>query len=193
MDNIHPTTAERPVSKTRNEIIREAQRMEENLLYSSKGHFAAAHSWNTFHLRVGIPLVILSAILGASAFSDFDKTHIVAGIASLLVVALSSVMTFLNPNQRATTHLNAGNNYDALMNSVRIFWSIDCWRDESEQVLTERLKYFSEQKAKLNQSAPQIPRRAYKTAQKGIASGEGIYQIDDNSGRDQSPKKLLDM
>jgi hypothetical protein len=97
---------------------------------------------------------------------------------SILVAALSGVMTFLNPNEKASVHLNAGNNYDSLMNKVRIFWSIDCWRDESEQVLTEKLKYISEQKDKLNQSCPQVPKWAYSIARKGIKDGEGDYTVD---------------
>jgi hypothetical protein len=73
-----------------------------------------------------------------------DPNHIIAGLLSILVAALSGVMTFLNPNEKVSAHVNAGNNYDSLMNKIRMFWSIDCWRDESEQVLTERLKYFSD-------------------------------------------------
>lgn len=178
MDNQQPATAEKPVSKTKDEIIKEAKRIEESLLYSSKGHFAASNFWTNFHLWIGVPVVLLSAVAGASALSQFDPKHVVAGLISILVVALSGVMTFLNPNEKASTHLNAGNNYDSLMNKIRIFWSIDCWRDESEQVLTERLKYFSEQKDKLNQSSPQIPRWAYNIAKRGIKEGEGNYSVD---------------
>jgi hypothetical protein len=178
MANIEQTTAERPVSKTKQEIIKEAQRMEEALLYSSKGHFATSHFWHNFHLWVGIPMVVLSAVVGATAFAKLDPSHVAAGIISILIVALSGVMTFLNPNEKSSAHLNAGNNCDSLMNKIRIFWSIDCWKDESEEVLTERLKYFSEQKDKLNQSAPQIPRWAYMVAKKGISAGEGSYLVD---------------
>ena len=76
------TTAERPVSKPKQQIIREAQRIEESLLYSSKGHFAASHLWSTFHLWIGIPMVILSGVAGASALSKFDAGGTVAGILS---------------------------------------------------------------------------------------------------------------
>ncbi|MDD3437568.1 MAG: SLATT domain-containing protein [Candidatus Gastranaerophilales bacterium] len=180
MDKQQPTTAEKPVSKTKDEIIKEAKRVEECLLYSSKGHFAASYFWGNFHLWIGVPVVLLSAVAGASALSQFDPKHVIAGLISILVAALSGVMTFLNPNEKASVHLNAGNNYDSLMNKVRIFWSIDCWRDESEQVLTEKLKYISEQKDKLNQSCPQVPRWAYNIAKKGIRDGEGDYTIDKN-------------
>jgi len=178
MDKRRPATAERPVSKTKDEIIKEAKRIEESLLVSSKGHFAASHFWGNFHLWIGVPVVLLSAVAGASALSQFDPSHIIAGLISIVVAALSGMMTFLNPNEKASVHLNAGNNYDSLQNKIRIFWSIDCWRDESEQVLTERLKYFSEQKDKLNQSCPQIPRWAYNIARKGIEEGQGDYRVD---------------
>src|SRR6266481_1854452 len=145
MDN-QLTTAELTVSKAKDEIIREAKRIEEALLFSSKKHFKAASLWSGFHLSIGIPVVLVSALAGATAFAQFDVNHVVAGILSLGITALSSVMTFLNPNAKAAAHQNAGNKYDSLMNKVRMFWSIDCWRAESEEVLTERLKYFSEQK-----------------------------------------------
>jgi len=178
MDNQQSTTAEKPVSKTKDEIIKEAKRIEESLLYSSKGHFAASHFWSNFHLWIGVPTVLFSAIAGASALSQFDTNHIIAGSISIAVAASTSIMTFFNPNEKVSAHLNAGNNYDSLMNKIRIFWSIDCWRDESEQVLTEKLKHFSEQKDKLNQSCPQIPRWAFNRARQGIKDGEGSYLVD---------------
>lgn len=171
-------TAESPISKTKEEIIREAKRIEEALLHSSKGHFAASHFWEKFHLLIGIPAVILSATAGASAFAAFDHSHVVAGTISIIVAVLTAIITFLNPNEKRAAHLTAGNHYDSLMNKIRIFWSIDCWHDESEEVLTEKLKYFSEQKDRFNESCPQIPRWAYLAAKKGIESGEGSYLVD---------------
>ena len=82
------TTAERPVSKTQEEVVKEAKRIEESLLFSSKGHFAAAHFWGNFHLWIGIPMVLFSAIAGASAFSQFDPEHLIAGSLSIVVAAL---------------------------------------------------------------------------------------------------------
>jgi hypothetical protein len=178
MDNLNIQTSERPVSNTKNEIINESKRIEECLLYSSKGHFAAAHFWRNFHLWIGIPIVLLSAIAGVASLSQFDPKHITAGILAIFVAGLSSIMTFLNPNERASNHLNAGNNYDALQNKIRIFWSIECWQQESEEVLTEKLKFISEQKDKLNHSCPQIPKFAYRIGKKGIKDGESDFEVD---------------
>lgn len=178
MANDTLSTGERPTSKTNEEVVKEAKRIEEALLYSSKGHFSAAEFWRNFHLWVGIPMVLFSAVAGASALSHFDPDHVVAGVLSILVAALSGVVTFLNPNEKVSAHLNAGNSYDALMNEVRIFWAIDCWGDHSDQVLTERLKLFSTRKDHLNKTSPQIPFFAYESAKRGIEGGEAAYKVD---------------
>ena len=95
---------------------------------------------------------------------------------------VSAVGTFLNPNERASTHLNAGNNYDALCTRSRIFWTIECWREGySEQLLTDKLRDLCDEKNKLNHSCPQIPTWAYNSAKKGIEAGEGVYQVDKSS------------
>lgn len=169
------TTIEKIVSNTKEDIIKEAKRIEESTLYSAKGHFAAAQFWSDFHLWIGIPAAIIAGISAASALADIN---IVAGILSIIVAGLSAVTTFLNPNEKASVHLNSGNNYDALQNKVRIFWTIDCWRENSEQVLTEKLKDLSEEKNKLNRACPQIPQWAYNKGKKGIDAGEAAYQVD---------------
>ena len=184
------TTAEQPVSKAKLEIMKESKRIEESSLYSAKGHFVVAHTWANFHLFIGVPIVVLAAIAGSSFINN---DNILAGILSLVVAALSAVMTFLNPNERSSSHLNAGHSYDVLQNEVRIFRTIDCWREESEQILTERLKNYSGQKGKLNHGSPQIPWWAYQIAKRGIKAGEGSFEVDkdENSMKisDQIPKK----
>ena len=171
-----PTTAgEKIVSQTKEEIIKEAQRIEESCLCSAKGHFVAAKFWSGFHVTIGLPTAILAAFAAASAFSDHK---VAAGAISLVVTGLTAVTTFLNPNKRATSHLNAGNNYDALQNRVRIFRTIDCWGDNSDQVLTKRVKDHSEDKNKLNRESPQIPTWAYWLAKRGIEAGQADYQVD---------------
>ena len=127
--SLQSSTSENLVSNTKEEIIKEAKRIEESTLYSAKGHFAAARFWTNFHLWIGLPTAVLAGIAAASALAQFDHSNIVAGILSIIVAGLSAVMTFLNPNEKANVHLSSGNNYDALQNKTRIFWTIDCWRD----------------------------------------------------------------
>lgn len=177
-DNFKIATSEESLSKTKEEIVKEAKRLEESSLYSAKGHFVAAEFWQRFHLWIGIPTLILAGIVGTTALGSFGFANIVAGIIALVIAALSSVATFLNPNEKSSTHLKSGNDYDALQSKVRIFWTIECWQEESERVLTGRLKMFAEHRDRLNSGSQQIPSWAYRRAKKGIAEGEAAYSAD---------------
>lgn len=175
-------TSERSVSRTHEEIGKEAARIEEAALLSSKAHFKASEIWGWFHITLGLPTVIIAGLAGAVAFARLDSTGLWAGYLSIAVVVLSSITTFLDPNKRASEHLLAGNKYDALLNKVRIFRTIECWEDHPDQVLSDRLKRHSEDKSILNQSCPQISFIAYHLAKCGIRRGEGEYAVDRQPG-----------
>ncbi len=175
------TTSEVVVSQKKEEIIKEAKRIEEACLYSSKGHFNAAAFWRKLHFYLGLPATILAAVAAASAFAQFDSGRTLGGCISILVAALSAVSTFLNPNEKAASHFAAANNFDSLQSKSRIFWTVDCRGSDSDQVLTTRLKDLAEQKSELNRKSPQIPGFAYKLAKKGVAAGEADYKVDKSS------------
>ncbi|MPZ20576.1 MAG: SLATT domain-containing protein [Luteitalea sp.] len=133
-----------------------------------------------FHLGIGVPNAVFAATAGAIAFSFFANVwlRLAAGLLSGAAAALAALQTFLNPNERAAAHLNAGNKYEALNGRARIFWTVECWTDEPARVLTERLKDLALEKGRLNETCPQIPRWAYGQAKKVISDGEGTYSVD---------------
>lgn len=169
------TTAEAPISQTIEAIVDEAKRIEENCLYSSKGHLVAAGFWTNFNYWVGIPTAVAAAIGGLLSFSQYSNA---SGSIAMIVAIFTGISTFLNPKEKYNSHFMAGNNYDSLLTKVRMFWSIDCKRENSDAVLTEKLKEFSEQRERLNRDCPQIPKWAYKLAKKGIEEGEASYKVD---------------
>jgi hypothetical protein len=176
---VEVTTGERPASKAMDEIIREAKRLEESTLYSMKGHHVASTGWSTRNLWLGMPVVIISALVGATTFSKYTETYpalkAFAGFLSLTVAVLSGITTFLNPNEKENAHLNAAHGYDKLNNEVRLFWSVECWQEESDQVLTSKLRELIDRKDVLNSGSPQIPGWAYKKAKAGIEAGEAKF------------------
>jgi hypothetical protein len=175
------STGEITLSLTKEALIQEALRIEENSLYTSKGHFVAARLWKGFHLWLGIPTTMMAALAGVLSFSTYN---IGSGILSIIVAILTSLSTFLNPKERANSHFIAGNNHDSLLGRVRMFRTIDCRREDSEEILTSRLKELSEQREHLNRDCPQIPSIAYNIAKKGIEAGEASYMADKISIKD---------
>ncbi len=163
--------------EAKEKIIKEAKRIEEDSLYSSKGHFYAAQLWTNLHLWIGIPATILAAIAGASALSQFDNHQIIAGVLAILVAALSAVSTFVNPNEKATIHHSAGNRYNSLKNRARIFSEIDM-DIESDESLLAKLRTLSAERDELNEKSPQIPKWAFRRVRQGIEDGEAQYKVD---------------
>lgn len=183
-------TGERPASKALEEIVREAKRLEESTLYSMKGHHCAASGWSNRHLWLGLPVVVISALVGAATFSQYAETYplvkTTAGLLSLAVAILSGISTFLNPNDRENAHLSAAHGFDKLNNDSRLFWSVDCWQEDSDAVLTTKLKELVDRKNELNGNSPQIPDWAYRKAKAGIEAGEAQFEVD----RDKSTVTL---
>ncbi|HVU26857.1 MAG TPA: SLATT domain-containing protein [Verrucomicrobiae bacterium] len=176
--NQHVTeTSITPDSQKRLEFIREAQRIEEATMHSSKGHFAAAAIWRGMHVGLGIPTTILASIAAASAFSKMDFTHSISGWISILVAVLSALTTFLNPPAKANAHFTAGNNYGDLRDKTRMYRKINCLND-SDEALAKRLQELCGEKNELNQTSPQIPWFGRYFAKRGIAAGEAAYEVD---------------
>jgi hypothetical protein len=173
------TTEESIVSRTLQEVIKEAKRIEERSRLTSKSHFKAAAVWANLHLLVGIPAVVLAAIASALAHSQVSDTKIDVAIISVAVAALTALQTFLNPSEREQKHLVAGNNYASLENRTRIFWTIQCWQEpNSDSALTARVLHLSEEDDKLKSSSPPIPGWAYFLAKRAVAKGETTYDVD---------------
>ena len=159
---------------TTDAIEREAQRIEEDCTYSSKGYYNAAEGWSKVHLYIGIPTAILAAIGSGTAFSEWG---IVAGAIGILTTALVAVATFLDPSQKNSSHRVAGDQYLALRNATRRFREIELPNlllDDAQTWIYDLAKRRDD----LNAGSPQIPRRAFERARKGIEEGESRHAVD---------------
>jgi hypothetical protein len=162
-----------------NEVQKEAKRVAEDANCSAKRHFDTSQFWEKTHYCIGIPSVALAAMAGASALSKWDYGAVVAGIISIVVAILTAVNTFINPSQRAEIHHKMGNAYLTLKNNARIFHNIQAHTLQSDTDLQVTLKEWTDKRNELNASAPQTPKRFYKSARKGIDDGESRYEVDE--------------
>jgi len=153
-------------------IIDESKRIEEDCLFSGKGHFNTAQFWTNFHYWIGGPTVVLAAIAGGISLS------MAITILSIIVAAATAVITFVNPNEKANIHHNAGTAYNALRSEVRIFYSIEAEHSNDLAALTKKLEDLNAKRSTLGDNSPQIPQWAYQKAKKGIEGKENIYKVD---------------
>ena len=158
-------------------IAAEAKRIEEDALFSAKAHFENARSWTLRHFWIGIPATVLAALAAASALGDYKL--LTAWMAAAATV-LTALLTFLDPKQRATTHLNAGNSYKALNNNARIFRDVRA-ADLDPSEATTQLEELNEMRNKLNSESPQPSKRAHRRAKVMIEGGQAEYAVDRQS------------
>jgi hypothetical protein len=156
-------------------LRREAERLEEDTTYSSKGHFNAEDTWVRRNYWLGVPATILGAVAGATLIKSQPE---LATAFTLLASLLTGLMTFLKPNERAALHRAAAGQFLALRNEARIFREIELLQSDRLDELSERLKTLSSARNELNLKSPSIPRRAFVAARKGIEEGEATHKVD---------------
>lgn len=156
-------------------LRREAERLEEDTLYSSKGHFNAEDTWVQRNYWLGVPATALGAVAGATLIKSQPEW---ATAFTLLASLLTGLMTFLKPNERAALHRAAAGQFLALRNEARFFREIELLQSDRLDELPERLKVLSAARNELNLKSPSIPRRAFVAARKGIEDGEATHKVD---------------
>lgn len=154
----------------------EVSRVEEDTEHSFKGHYNAAARWGRYHLWIGLPAALLAATAGAAAFRDQPEW---AGALALVSTALTTVLTFLKPSERAEMHKAVAGQYQSLRNQARIFREIGLVDGMASEEAKARLFALAEARDELNQRAPAIPRTDYELAKKDIDGGRARYRADE--------------
>ncbi|MFH1560278.1 MAG: SLATT domain-containing protein [Chloroflexota bacterium] len=165
----------------RQHLEQEALRIAEDSNYSGRGHLQAAIPWSRVHLFLQMTIVLLSAGSGMLAliWGERGDTYIVwAGVLALLAALLAGISASLKAEQRANLHLQAGNEYLALKNNVRLYREIVLLTGTVASELIRELTHLSTERDAINRRSPQIPGWAYKRAKKGIEQGQTDYGVD---------------
>lgn len=158
-----------------NKLSAESIRIEEDSEQSAKRHFNAASRWSAYHFWLGLPSVVIATAAGAAAFKNFG---LLAGGLAFASAALTAILTFLKPSERAKAHNSHGNQYLALRNQTRLYRELEIGDTTSEQVLKNRLSELAGKRDELNMSAPLTAERDYVKANQGILQGQANYKAD---------------
>lgn len=153
----------------------EASRIEEDTEHSFKGHYNAAARWSRYHLWIGLPAALVAAVAGGAAFEGHPEW---AGALALVSTALTTVLTFLKPSERAEIHKAVAGQYQALRNQARIFREIGLLDGMTAQEAKSSLFELSTARDDLNQRAPSIARSDYELAKQDIDGGRARYRVD---------------
>lgn len=112
---------EDPRSVNREAVRAEARSLNNIASALSMLHQEKADFWQRLHFALGIPSVVLAAVAGTSALSDFDNSNILAGVLALVVAILSALLTWLNPQDVAQRHARAAQGFLTISLRARRF------------------------------------------------------------------------
>src|SRR5688572_19218429 len=96
----------------------EAARVEEDSLYSFKGHFNAADRWETVHWLLGIATAVLAGAAGTTAIAKAPAW--VSGLSGFGGMAMGAVATLVKPYERSRLHFTSGNRFKSLNSRARV-------------------------------------------------------------------------
>lgn len=162
------------MSELRSKLIDELNRIEEDALFSMKGHYNASARWRWWHSFLGIINVVCSVIAGITAFSEIDN---LIKIATIIVAIITGLTTFLECSKKAESHKTSGNSFLKIKNKARYLREIKSgFLDEKDfEVAANEIL---EQKDELNSVSLAIPEFAYQKAKKEIEKGFADYKVD---------------
>ncbi len=160
-------------------LSNEAQRIEEDALFSGKGHYNACGPWQSRHRWLGGTSAVFSAI-AAGVASQHGAPPLMVVTLSVLAAALTSVITFLKPNEEADRHRRSGDAHFAIKNRARIFRTVELEAETAnEEKLIDGLKLISAELDAARSAAPPIPDEAYKKAKSSIEAEKAAeYRVD---------------
>ena len=90
---------------------------------SSDAHYALAGRLAGRNIQLGVPVVVLTTIIGTSVFATLQKEvgtgfRIAIGVVSVLAAVLASVQTFLRFAERSAQHRAAAENWAAIRREI---------------------------------------------------------------------------
>lgn len=167
------------ISDPKGTIRAELTCIEEDCIYSSKAQFNAGVRWSWYHLWLGIPSVILSALAGTAFFKGHPE---IGGAMSSIVTILTALMTFLKPSERASSYKSSGAQYLALRNDARVLRTIKLDVACDDAAAVANLDEITKRQKELNQASAQVSRKDFERARKGIEEGEAQHITDRSNG-----------
>ncbi len=131
---------------------------------SKIAHYKAAVRFGRRHVLLGVPVVVLIAIVGTAVFATLKERpetwiQITIGLVSILAAALAGMQTFFNYSNRAIIHRTAAAKYGSVQREIE-----------------EVLMFFSEDAKILQTPVGRIRRRMDELAESCIDCPQDIWR-----------------
>lgn len=129
-------------------------------------HIKTAVYFERVNLWLGVPVVILTTLVGTSVFASLQKEattsiRIAAGVASVLAAIMAGLHTFLRYSERAERHRISGGKYGTLRREIEQKLAFPPSNSDELRSYVDSLR---ERWDKLTEECPTAPNRIWKAA-----------------------------
>lgn len=152
------------------DILEQAEGYQRHALHMGYGHYTAGRQATRKHVVLGLPVVVLTAIVGTSIFATLSDNpavpwKIITGLVSLSATVLAALQTFFGFSEHAEKHKLAGARYGALRRDIELFALKYRNADQShrDQALAE-LEALTKRLSQLAGDSPDLPDELYDQA-----------------------------
>ncbi len=130
-------------------------------------HYEAAKYFAGLNYVLGIPVVVLTCLVGTTVFATLEKSvtlpvQVAVGSISVLAAVLAGLQTFLRFGERAEKHRSSGALYGSVRRRIEVIRVIS---PEQRGSALEWLSGTRETLDSLAASAPDVPRRVWQQAE----------------------------
>jgi hypothetical protein len=167
-------------------VKQEIARHREDTEISKLGHWRAADVYERRHKRwFGIPATVLSLLLAGMLTSEVKALFaeqtglqsllvVVPVVFSLVVSLLTGLGAFLNLSELASKHRATAENLNALWRDCKN-WDTDFPDQTCCEKAVQTAQSYRKRLNEINRDSPQIPKWAYRGAQRMRAQGSTTY------------------
>jgi hypothetical protein len=155
-----------PVSPWSKALVERLRDWERRAAAAAEVHFQTAEDLSRWNVFLGIPVVVLSAIVGTGVFAtltdDVDPgIRIAAGSVSVIAAVLASVQTFLRFGERAERHRVAAERWSAIKREIEKARALPAEHVGDQKQLLDDVKAHMDEAA---DKSPAMPDRRWKRA-----------------------------
>ncbi len=125
---------------------------------AQEGHYDSGLFYERFFLILGVPVIVLSALIGGSEILDIIGKQL-GGVVSLCIAVLAGLQTFLKFSQRSERHRMAGARYGGIKRSLE---EVLITLAESGGSAKSEVHEIKKQLDSLASECPEIPKRIFR-------------------------------
>lgn len=135
------------------------------------GHYLAGRHYDLMHLLLGIPAVVLSAIVGSAVFSSLATEGlpvgctVLVGFLSIASLVLTALQTFLKYSELAERHKIAGARFADLKHQIEMVAVFDI---EDRDAVRLKLESVEKLWARVREESPNLPARIWDCVEKEL-------------------------